>query len=71
MSNDDGASPAVCPRCGRVDVDCEDRDTIRLAIKAGCRAADIHLDCAYPACACHGMPKAIPAAIRAFLGCPP
>lgn len=33
------------------------------AVRAGCSAADIHLMCSYPKCACRKMPLAIEAAI--------
>lgn len=42
-------------------------DDIERAVRAGCTAADVHLKCSYPDCAC----KQIPAAIRAALGTEP
>lgn len=58
-TDDSGASPAVCPRCGRVEVDCEDKAAVERAATAaaGCRNTWIER-------------SRLRAAIRAFLGCP-
>lgn len=45
----------------------EHRLRIIAAIHAGCTAADIHLRCSYPDCNCKQMPKAIEAAIMAYV----
>ena len=72
MSQDDGASPAVCPRCGRVDVDCEDAAARQAGVRAACMVNLQYgrLACGYPLCACNMTPLRALAAIRAFLGCP-
>lgn len=36
------------------------------AIRAGCKAADVHLMCSYPECKCKHIPKAIQGAIKAW-----
>lgn len=33
------------------------------AIRIGCRAADVHRDCSYPACSCQKIPAAVKAAV--------
>lgn len=43
------------------------RAAIIRAIHAGCMAADIHLTCSYPGCNCKQMPKAIEAALGAYV----
>ena len=59
MTDDAGASPAVCPRCGRVDVNCEDAAAIERAINTMGTISRIWL-----------TPTSVKFAIRAFLGCP-
>ena len=64
-TDDAGASPATCPRCGRVGVDCEDEAAIERAVMAFAEPRR--------AWSSHHILDAIPrirAAIRAFLGCP-
>lgn len=34
------------------------------AIRIGCRAADMHLDCSYPVCTCKNIPAAVKAAVE-------
>ena len=41
---------------------------VEAAIRVGCTAADIHLRCSYPSCACKQIPAAIKAAIAADPG---
>jgi hypothetical protein len=36
---------------------------IEAAIRVGCGAADVHLTCSYPDCACQELPAAIRAAL--------
>ena len=43
-----------------------DNTTLHEAVRAGCTAADVHLMCSYPGCACKQLPVAIIAAIRAW-----
>ena len=63
-TGDDGASPAVCPRCGRVGVDCEDKAAVERAVKYACK-----LSCDWPQCDC-AWPDDMMTGIRLFLGCP-
>lgn len=43
---------------------CEERKNA--AVRAGCSAAEIHLRCTYPDCACKDFPKGVEAAIIAW-----
>lgn len=42
------------------------REELWPAVRAGCSAADVHLMCSYPKCACRNMPAAVEAAIGAW-----
>lgn len=43
------------------------RHGLKLATRAGCTAADVHLTCSYPTCSCRSMAPATAAAVVAFL----
>jgi hypothetical protein len=43
-----------------------DPEKLNAAVRAGCTAADINLQCRYPDCKCKGFPKGVQATIIAW-----